>query len=1054
MSIKNRLYQIFIGLILLLGIVVGSEITNAASIFDAPNVSIPANGEAVSGKYSFIAKYTKGITKISTFGEGWSTTKNIWRDGTEEAYYSLRPQSNQKGNNGVIYSSVGNYNGKTIDLKITLKDWQQFSKYQGYISYSKENISHFAQGYDYVDQSWEFIDQATGMPVKVSGFMTINDIDGGQGVQFSKETSTAIDKIYVSSADNWINYENINGEYKFFDTTGTSSANEDLFATFTVLFSEQSSFRFKWCVNKSLLGWDYNTLNFEKDHVGDAGYQGAYFGYIAKKPLKTETLSPVKKNSDSNEVLVDKNTLIDREELQTYTIVHQVPDEYEDFYYKSYTFQDTLDSVFDIQRVTITNEAGTDCSALFDMTIASHTVTYTAKAATLKNPDFYNHYYTTVIQAKIRKEAELSFSNGVAALKNTATVTIDGMPKDSNTTVTEIPQLELPPPIKRVVDESGKDMNKKDVLPGEILVYEIDQTVNELNKDVSSKYTEFSISDVLPPQVSFVSAKILKDGKAIDAEKISYDKEKHSVSFVGDSTFLKNMTMKNETYTLQIKTQVVDAVGDKEKIENSGATSINKQTQKTNQVENTTKLITGTITVNKTTKQLTGFKEAKEKEAAAIENELIWQKLPQQGVAYQVKAHKDIVFPNGKVVAKAGYDYGKITTDETGKAIIKNLYEGEYALVEIEAPFGIQLAAAPIIVTLKLGKENELKTEVNLENDLQQVKLVVNKAFEQENGEFKASDGAVFGLYHGKDYELKNQTITADTLAAKIEIKNGIGEYQGPLIVGQQYYIQEISTKDGYQLNTSKFQFIYKPVSNKPVHEIELFENGYTENAQNKSYLTKEAANEELSSDIKMSPIKNRRMTENSIVKSIVKENGQEVEHYDLLKTEEQITFKGVAFIGDNENKNPLQIIDHLPTGFTYKSSKVYDEAGQEITEKSTVSVKGQQVVLTIAPEYAEQLERSTVCWMITTTYSYSDSHQNQVFKNQLQLLVNEQEIPSNIVTLKPPTTTAKPFGKLPETGELLGYSSVIGAALLLFAVAYKYTKKENAKEHDRNETH
>lgn len=990
---RNKLYQIFFGLLFLLfGMGAGGRVVDAASILDAPNVSIPNNSEVISSKYSFIAKYTNGVTKVSTFGTGWSNTKNIWGDGKEEGYFSMRPTADLKGKNGVIYSNVGSYDGKTIDLKITLKDWQQFSKYQGYISYSKEDISHFAQGYEFVDQLWEFIDHATGLPVKVSGFMTINDIDAGQGVQFSKETTNAIDKIYVAATDNWINYENINGEYKFFDSTGTGAENEDLFATFTFLYSEQNSFRFKWCVDKTLLGWDYETLNFEKDHIGDTGYQGAYFGYIAKKPLKTETLSPVKKNSDSDETLLDKNMLIDRNETQIYTVVHQVPDEYEDFHYKSYKFKDILDPIFEVQKVTIEDETGKDCKELFDLSIADNVVSYTAKEATLKSANFYNHYYTTVIHAKIGKDIVLSFSDGMVLLNNTAQVTIDGTAKESNTTVTEIPQPKLPKPIKRVVDENGKDINKKEVLQGEVLIYEIDQPVNELNKDTTSKYTEFSFNDPLPSQVSFLSAKILKDGKEIKAEKISYDKNSHTVIFTGDAAFLKNMTMKNETYTLQIKTKVNQEIGDKERIENSGSTSINKQSQKTNEVENTTKLPKGSITINKVTKQLVGIKETKEK--SIEEDQLIWDKRTQEGVTYQVNAHKDIILPNGEVIAKTGQDYGKITTNEKGQATIKNLYPGEYSFVEVAAPAGIQLDTEPIIVALKANSSTELKATANQENELQEVEIIINKVFEQENELFEASDGATFGLYHAKDYKMEDLIIKADTLVSTIEIKKGIGAYKGILISGQQYYVQEISTKTGYQLNTEQFQFVYNPVSNEPVHEIQLFENGFTENKSNKSYLSKEAEPEELPESTEMLPIKNRKLTENNIVKSIVKEDGQEVEHYDLLKAEEDIVFKGRAYIGDNEKRSPLQITDRLPTGFTYVSSKVYDEEGRDITKHSSVSVNGQQIDLTIHTEYAEKIERSTLCWMITTTYKYAADHQGQVFKNQLQLLVNGKEIP------------------------------------------------------------
>ena len=197
LSKKGFLTHIFGLILILISLFLGPPV-NAGSIFEAPKVSIPKPEEVVPSEYSFIAKFNSEKTQLQPFGDGWETTHFTWGNGTVETYLSLRPTQSQKGMNGVVYSHVGSFGGKIIDLKITIKDWQQFSRYQGYISYSKEDISHFAQGYDFVDQEWAFVDHATGLPIAVSGFMTINDIDGGQGFQFSKETFEAITHIYVA----------------------------------------------------------------------------------------------------------------------------------------------------------------------------------------------------------------------------------------------------------------------------------------------------------------------------------------------------------------------------------------------------------------------------------------------------------------------------------------------------------------------------------------------------------------------------------------------------------------------------------------------------------------------------------------------------------------------------------------------------------------------------------------------------------------------------------------------------------------------------------------
>ncbi|MCB5956411.1 isopeptide-forming domain-containing fimbrial protein [Enterococcus sp. CWB-B31] len=1061
---KSRVFHMFIGsLLILLCLLTGVKSAVAASIFDAPNVSIPKAGETVTSKYSFIAKYNQGVTKVKTFGEGWTTTKFAWTDTEDESYFSLRPLETNKGTSGVVYSNVGSFNGKELDLKITIKDWQQFSRYQGYISYSKQDISHFAQGYDFVDQEWTFVEHNTDKPVKVSGFMTINDIDGGQGVQFSKETSAAIEKIYVADADNWINYMNLAEEYKFFDVTGNSSENSDLFATFTFLYSNQSALRFKWCVDKALIGWDYENLNFEKDYAGDPGYQGAYFGYIAKKPLRTETLQPIKKNSDSDEQLVDQNTLVNRKEEQTYTITHQVPDEYEEFYYKSYEFKDILDTVFKINSAEVFDETGKNCSDLFDFTIEENKLTYSAKKAVLLKSEFYNHYYTTVIKAVILPEAELTFVNGTAQLTNVAEISIDGVKKETNETVTQVPEtkLQIKKPVKRVVNKEGTNINGKETAPGDTLIYEIDQQVNELYQDIFSKYEHFSISDQLPPQVSFQSAKVLKNNKEIEAKDVTYDKNTHTVLFNGNADFLSGMSMKNEVYTLQITTKVIEELGESEEIVNNGVATINNQNQSTNKVVNQTKLQKGSITIYKSADQLSGVEtnpaSLKSSGGLPVEaelensNHLIWTKQPQKDVVYQVTANKDILLPNGEIVEKRGHDYGLITTNQEGKASIENLYAGEYAFTEIEAPFGIQLSSEPVIVMLKAVSNNQKMTAAGKqENKLQEVKLTVNKVFEQKEGSFTPAEGAVFGLYHTEAFEIdKDNKIEADTLISKIEIHNGSGSCLEKLVSGQRYYVKEISTKTGYQLNQNKYHFVYTPETNDAVHEVELFENGLIINGSKKSYLLDEAESsvEAVTEESEMTPIKNFIIKENAIFKSIINKNGTEINHYDLLTNGEQVTFKGQIYLGDNQTDTSIKITDELPEGFSYKDSKIYDELGKDVTEKTSVEVKGQTVVLSVNQKYADELQRTALSWILDTVYQQSPEHEGKLFKNQMSLMLNEEMIPSNIVTLSPPKNEIKPQGSFPDTGDAARNISAIGICLILGSLFLWYKKKNMKNE-------
>ena len=50
-------------------------------------------------------------------------------------------------------------------------------------------IGHLQGGFNWVDQTWQYVDHETGKPAHISGsYMTFNDLDGLQYIQFSRET--------------------------------------------------------------------------------------------------------------------------------------------------------------------------------------------------------------------------------------------------------------------------------------------------------------------------------------------------------------------------------------------------------------------------------------------------------------------------------------------------------------------------------------------------------------------------------------------------------------------------------------------------------------------------------------------------------------------------------------------------------------------------------------------------------------------------------------------------------------------------------------------------
>lgn len=453
----------FLGsLIILAGVCLGSsKLAFADSINTAPNFLVPDQNTMINSKYNFIASFTKKST-IETFGNGWYTTKSVEKNSD---YFTLNYSDVIKDKVGVIYRNIGDYEGKTLDLKITINDVvNPYSKQEPQISYGKTKIEHMHKGVQGVEQTWEYIDAETQKPVNVSGFMTINDLDYLQSIKFDKETSSKMTQIF-GSADSWIEFENVNDEFRFFEKNDEGSNDDDLFATFTFTYDETSKLKFLW---------SYESLNFKEDMTWDKDYfDGVYFGYVAKKPAKSEINAPKKSVSDSDEVDQTENTLSDEKEHYLYKLTHSVSDEYEEFYYKKYEMLDTLEPVLNIEDIKVFNENDEDVTSFFDNNSSENKLILEAKSDVLKKPKFYGHTYTFVIQTSIKDGSDLkgyTDENGTISIPNTAKVLVDGMEKETNKVTTKInnekPVPEVPvTPVKPTPEISKPEIPEEIVLP-------------------------------------------------------------------------------------------------------------------------------------------------------------------------------------------------------------------------------------------------------------------------------------------------------------------------------------------------------------------------------------------------------------------------------------------------------------------------------------------------------------------------------------------------------------------------------------------------------------
>lgn len=478
----------------------------AASIYDAPNTSIPSKTDVAPAKYEFIAQFNSEKSQVEPFGGVWTQKANI--EGRSKDWYSITPNASQKGKIGVKYTNVGMYEGEELDLIITVNDWHSFNGNQGSINYSRTQIGHITQQYDWVDQIWRFVKHGTMTPVQVSGFMTINDLDYQQQFTFSKETAQKVDKILVPVDNSKVAYNENGGAWQFYASGNYASNDYDNDAMFTFLYSDASELHFRWGRDNS----DLNA-NSKPDSILASG---DYFGYLAKKPIRTETLVPAKKVSDKDESQVEHDQLTTNDEVFTYDVYHTVPDEWKDFYYQNYTFEDKLADVLNVESVKILTEEGKDVTNWFKNESKGNALKYTAMPEVLQKADFYHHTYNYKIATKIKEGADLSpyvTKDGSIQIHNQANVTIDNTSQASNDVITE--PVVIDSAVVKHIDVNGKLVEHQDLKKGQTVQYKMDFQVPN-NQKLDSLVLWDDMEDVL--DLAKDSVKVMSGDKDVTAQ--------------------------------------------------------------------------------------------------------------------------------------------------------------------------------------------------------------------------------------------------------------------------------------------------------------------------------------------------------------------------------------------------------------------------------------------------------------------------------------------------------------------------------------------------------
>ncbi|MGC3728209.1 isopeptide-forming domain-containing fimbrial protein, partial [Enterococcus faecalis] len=436
----------------------------------------------------------------------------------------------------IRYNNVGTADdGTPIDLKITIQDWEQYKNAQNMVSnniVAFNNVSAIATyqgGFSWVKQTWTYLEHGTDKEKPVSGYYSWIDIDNLQGMTIDKDSYKAIDKLYVPTKDTIVKYkEEKDGGKTFYDSDDIPLDDGDNRGDFTFLYSNRSRFDFTYsedfATREKNLGYPLPPKN---------NNQYSYFGYSAKKPVRTAPMIPTKTVTDSDETNVDKNTLEGLGEVYSYTITHKVPDEMKEFYYSNYEMQDEL--VPELERVSdvkVMDEAGKDVTNKFEAKHEGNLVRMVAKADALKTADFYNHEYKFNFQTKIREgvsldkylvDGKLQIPNKAKIIQNNKEVPTD----ETHTTVTP-----KDPSIAKKILEGDKEVDLTSAKVGDEVTFKLDVQVPN-TKDMTSLVIQDDLEDVLEANKEVKVT--LSDGTDItDQGKISVDEKTQKVSWTAN----------------------------------------------------------------------------------------------------------------------------------------------------------------------------------------------------------------------------------------------------------------------------------------------------------------------------------------------------------------------------------------------------------------------------------------------------------------------------------------------------------------------------------------
>lgn len=200
---------------------------------------------------------------------------------------------------------------------------------------------------------------------------------------------------------------------------------------------------------------------------------------------------------------------------------------------------------------------------------------------------------------------------------------------------------------------------------------------------------------------------------------------------------------------------------------------------------------------------------------------------------------------------------------------------------------------------------------------------------------------------------------------------------------------------------------------------------------------------------------------ENTIVKSIINEAGEKVDLLELTDITKDIVFDGSVQIANDTAITSIVLSDHLHEAFAFDNLKVFNEAGEDVSnegiikingnpvltdkdtdstkttkedadsikENQTDSYKSNEITFEFNKEYAAKLIGKQLNWQVVANYiEGSDLSALEALKipNKMTVFVNKESIESNIVEVVPPALDSHITKKIVDSDELVDEKEIV----------------------------